>query len=314
MAREPYRSCAALAAALLFLLSCRPGSETSLVELRASLESEALMDGDPTPALPPLDDRLALVSYVAPNGPSPAYVSASALQPWERLPAIVWVSGGFAWGVDPWMAEPGHRSNDQSLDVFLRSDLVVMAPALRGWSGAPGSPECFLGEVDDVLAAVRWLKEQPGVDPERVFVGGHSTGGTLALLVAASEPDVAGVISFGPVADPGFYGVDCPPLSMLGARRRARVPREWMDRIDVPTWLVEGQGNGLDSSNADSVRRLRAAATGNDNVQVRLFEGFDHFSVLRPTLDVLVAQIVAGEAASTWQVSAAQLDASGGRR
>ena len=30
----------------------------------------------------------------------------------------------------------------------------------------------------------RFLAAQPYVDPARIYLGGHSTGGTLALLVA----------------------------------------------------------------------------------------------------------------------------------
>ena len=43
-------------------------------------------------------------------------------------------------------------------------------------------------------AAVRVLQEQPGVDPARVFLLGHSGGGKAAPRVAAAEPSVAGLV------------------------------------------------------------------------------------------------------------------------
>jgi hypothetical protein len=43
-------------------------------------------------------------------------------------------------------------------------------------------------------AAVRLLRQQPGVDPSRVFVLGHSGGGKAAPRVAADEPSVAGLL------------------------------------------------------------------------------------------------------------------------
>jgi pimeloyl-ACP methyl ester carboxylesterase len=48
--------------------------------------------------------------------------------------------------------------------------------------------------VPDALAAIRLLQHQPAVDPHRVFVLGHSQGGTYAPLIAKRAPEVAGVI------------------------------------------------------------------------------------------------------------------------
>ena len=53
-----------------------------------------------------------------------------------------------------------------------------------GRTRSPGRVEFCAGEVDDVLAAARFLATQPYVDTNRIYLGGHSTGGTLALLVS----------------------------------------------------------------------------------------------------------------------------------
>jgi dipeptidyl aminopeptidase/acylaminoacyl peptidase len=60
----------------------------------------------------------------------------------------------------------------------------MMFPSLRGGNDNPGRHGGFYGEVDDVLAAHDYLSRQPYVDPKRIYPGGHSTGGTLALLTA----------------------------------------------------------------------------------------------------------------------------------
>ena len=80
-----------------------------------------------------------------------------------------------------------------------------MLPALRGCNENRGSREYFLGEVDDVLAALDFLARRPDVDPEQVYLGGHSTGATLALLTAASNPPIKGVFAFGPIDDVRRY-------------------------------------------------------------------------------------------------------------
>ena len=46
----------------------------------------------------------------------------------------------------------------------------------------------------DAVAAVARLLEEPGIDPKRIGIHGHSQGGTLAPMVAAKSPHVAFVI------------------------------------------------------------------------------------------------------------------------
>jgi dienelactone hydrolase len=48
--------------------------------------------------------------------------------------------------------------------------------------------------VDDAVAAVRLAAGTPGLDGKRVWVIGHSWGGTLGPRIAAASPEVAGVV------------------------------------------------------------------------------------------------------------------------
>jgi hypothetical protein len=56
--------------------------------------------------------------------------------------------------------------------------------------------------MSHALAAIELLRQRPGVDPDRVFLLGHSMGGTVAPRVAASEPGVAGVAIMAGGAEP----------------------------------------------------------------------------------------------------------------
>lgn len=44
------------------------------------------------------------------------------------------------------------------------------------------------------LAAIQSLRNHPAIDQKRVFLAGHSLGGTVAPRVAATEPSLAGTV------------------------------------------------------------------------------------------------------------------------
>ncbi|WP_250995862.1 alpha/beta hydrolase family protein [Agrobacterium vitis] len=91
-------------------------------------------------------------------------------------PAVLFLHGGYAMGAGQW--EP--------LKGYADAGYVVMMPSMRGENGLMGIFSGFYDEVDDVLAAADRLSHLPGVDRERVFLAGHSIGGTLAMLPAMS--------------------------------------------------------------------------------------------------------------------------------
>ena len=87
-------------------------------------------------------------------------------------PAVVFCHGGFWFGNEDW----------DVLKPFLDAGFVVMAPRVRGENQNPGSFEYYRSQVDDVLAAGRYLATIKGIDKNRIFVSGHSAGGDLATL------------------------------------------------------------------------------------------------------------------------------------
>ena len=56
--------------------------------------------------------------------------------------------------------------------------------------------------VPQATAAIRMLRGHPAIDPARVYVAGHSLGGTVAPRVAAAEPSVAGLVILAGGAQP----------------------------------------------------------------------------------------------------------------
>ena len=209
----------------------------------------------------------------------------------RRHPAMVWLTGGDSNTLGDFWTEGGAQ-NDQSASAFRKAGMVMVFPTLRGGNANPGQREYFWGEVDDVVAAIAQTARLPYVDPQRIYLGGHSTGGTLALLAAATGLPVRGVFAFGPVADPTDYLLPVRWKALGEDERRLRSPVHWLHAIQAPTWIVEGAEA---PGNRASLETL-CSARKSDKVQCALVAGKDHFSVLQPATRTLAAQLATGEA------------------
>ncbi|RYG63259.1 peptidase [bacterium] len=243
--------------------------------------------GEPAEAAPPAVFTTAF--YPAAAGKLKAFVTPNP-KDGKKHPAIVWITGGDSNSIgDLW--SPAPADNDQNATAFRQAGIVLMFPSLRGGNDNPGVKEGFLGEVDDILAATKWLAEQPYVDKTRIYLGGHSTGGTLALLVAESSKTYRNVFAFGPVGDVAGYGKESGflPFDIKNDEEVVvRSPLYWLDSIESPTWVIEGTEEG----NIDSLQEMKKESK-NAKVHFLAVQGATHFDVLAPTNKLIAQKILA---------------------
>ena len=258
----------------------------TLATLRARHATRHRRAGSAADAPPPPAGVLERVHYPAPLGPNVAYVTPASRGDSLR-PALIWMVGGFRWGIGASMWREGPRANDQSGAVFLVPDLVLMRPALRGWNGNPGEFECFVGEVDDLLAAADYLASRPDVDPSRIYLGGHSTGGTLALLVAESTDRFRAILALGAAPDARGYGEPrCIPPGETGIEAELRSPATFLHEIRTPTFVAEGERARWARDYPSMARRAGAAP-----VRFWTVPAADHFSLVRPASEAFLQSI-----------------------
>jgi dipeptidyl aminopeptidase/acylaminoacyl peptidase len=229
---------------------------TPLVEARRSFRSRVARRtdrGEPVPA-PPLE-IFQLIRYDSQVGKLAAYLTPDPGDG-RKHPAIVWITGGDCnsigkvWGEAP-------RDNDQNAAAYRKAGIVMMFPALRGGNDNPGQHEGFLGEVDDILAAVDFLARQRYVDPARIYLGGHSTGGTLVMLTAASTDRFRAVFSFGPADDVGGYPAEYIPFDTSRPKEiELRSPGRWLDSVRSPLFVFEGTDR---PGNIEALRKMARA-------------------------------------------------------
>jgi len=179
-----------------------------------------------------------------------------------RLPAVVCIHGGH-W-------RTGRRELCGPMTFFLaEAGYVAVTVSYRL---APAHP--FPAQLEDVKCAVRWLRanaETYHVDPDRIGAFGLSSGGHLAMMLAATDPSagfegtggfpkqssrVQAAVSYGGALDltakywqrlttgmlVDFLGA---PYAEAPERYRQASPIEYLDAPDPPVLLFHGDKDYL---------------------------------------------------------------------
>jgi acetyl esterase/lipase len=261
----------------------------TLTEARLGFKSKLVASpsqAGPVPEPPPEIFRKVL--YESPTGTLQAYLS-QVPDDGQKRPAIIWITGGDSNSIDDvWTELPS--DNDQNASAYRKAGVVLMFPSLRGGNDNPGIKEAFLGEVDDILAAALYLAREESVDSSRIYLGGHSTGGTLVLLVAECSDRFRAVFSFGPVSDVSYYSAEFIPFDTSNPLEVAlRSPGRWLNSIKSPTFIIEGTGGNL-----GSLQAMQRSST-NPLVHFLPVQGATHFSVLAPTNQLIARKILEDE-------------------
>lgn len=188
--------------------------------------------------------------------------------PAHRRPAVLYLHGGHAFDLGDWDATRPYRD----------AGFVVLAPKLRGENGQPGNFSMYYDEVDDVLAAAAYLRRLPDVDRRRVFVAGHSVGGTMTMLAVLSSKIFRAAAAFSGSPDQVLYVKLAP-----GAKERApfdynnerelvmRSPLAFAAYVKCPLRIYYGSSEPqFDFTSAEMAKIAREHG---QNVQVVVEEG-----------------------------------------
>ncbi|MEV8376059.1 alpha/beta hydrolase [Kribbella sp. NPDC056861] len=236
-----------------------------------------------------------------------------------RLELDLWLpTGNGPWATIIYLHGGGWRrgSRRDVLPVFSESPLY---PRLVGEGFAVAAVDYRLsGEarypapLDDVRAAVQWVREHDALDADRIVLWGESAGAHLALLAALDGGDVAGVVAWFPPTDllglpadlvaaggEADLSPDSREAQLLGVPAqddpelaRAASPVTFAHRGAPPVLLLHGSADDLVPP-AQSIRLAEALRGAGGQVELELVEGAKHLWVGAPDPAALVDRSLA---------------------
>lgn len=127
---------------------------------------------------------------------------------------------------------------------FASEGFAALTFDYRGFGDSAGSERQVLSiqrELEDVAAALAFIRSRDGIDPDRVALWGSSLGGGLTFETAATDPGLACAIAQVPFAD-GFSMLGAtPPLA--AARLSAKAIKDKLAaRVDRPRVMIPAAG------------------------------------------------------------------------
>ncbi len=221
-----------------------------------------------------------------------------------RVPAVVMITGISKHERNE--GNPPFTPFRDIADVLGRAGIAALRVDDRGIGASTGDFDkaTSFDEADDVRAELAWLRRQPGIDPKRVGLVGHSEGAFIALVVAAGDPSLAAIallagsgvpgeqlntwqtiqtVTHDPAVPPERRDAEIKKLladrSDWTARDTAFVaadPADYARRVTVPALIVQG-GSDLHVP-PRSAERLAATlrAAGDRDVAVRIIPHLSH--------------------------------------
>jgi len=131
---------------------------------------------------------------------------------------------------------PHRRGQGRSPGNYIQDEVAQAGPGERGRRVV----ELLQAEVDDVVAALNYLKSQPFVDPARIAVSGCSYGGIQTLLAGERDLGIKAIVPFAPGA------MSWEQNSPLQDRLKRAI-----DLARAPVFLIQAENDySLDPSHA----------------------------------------------------------------
>lgn len=184
----------------------------------------------------PLIDKFNLSGTYAHSEVSLPFASFEPESTNRKLPLIIWLHGGGEGGNDPSIPLIANRAANYASDDIqgIFKGAYVLAPQSPTFWMQSSSGAYTRGKENDIynealLALIKkYVADHPDIDPNRIYVGGCSNGGYMALKLILLNPDyfAAGYIS-------------------ALAYQNEYITNKQVEKIkDVPIWFIHAKDDG----------------------------------------------------------------------
>jgi dipeptidyl aminopeptidase/acylaminoacyl peptidase len=208
-----------------------------------------------------------------------------------RVPAIVTITGSGPQDRDEGIVGlPKYGLYRELADTLGRRGIAVLRLDDRGINGSDRGPSSATTAdfADDIRAAVAFLRARSEIDPRRIGLVGHSEGGYIAPMVAASDTTIAAIVIMAGSVSTGRtllqfqqrYVVDSM-AHLLGQQRDAALA-QYAHNTDSVAAAVPWMKFFLDYDGTATAARVRAPVLivhGAKDYQVPVAEAENHLFV-----------------------------------
>ncbi len=229
------------------------------------------------------------------------------------VPAVVTITGSGSEDRDERIVIlEGYRPFWQVADTLARRGIATLRLDDRGVNGSSAGPADANSAdyANDIRAGLAYLRSRPEIDGTRLGLVGHSEGGMIAPMVAATDAALKGIVL---LAGPAYTGgrilafqqrnaVDNAP-SLTAAQRQAALaesaratdslaahsgwlryfisydPRPTARKVRVPVLILQGETDQQVTPEQADTLAAAFRAGGDRDVTVRKFPATDHLFV-----------------------------------
>jgi alpha-beta hydrolase superfamily lysophospholipase len=236
-----------------------------------------------------------------------------------RLPAVVLITGSGSQDRDEAVPSLGaYRPFREIADTLSRRGIAVLRLDDRGVGGTSQGPATATSAdfADDIRAAIAFLRARPDIAPERVGLVGHSEGGMIAPMIAATDSTLRAMVLIAGTARTGRailsgqrrYGIDRDTTIVASRRDSVAAARDraseqvyaqpgWLSffanhdplpvvrRVRAPTLILQGETDRQVTPEQAPMLAAALRAGGNRKVSVRTFPHMNHLMLDDPSGD-----------------------------
>ncbi len=215
-------------------------------------------------------DKFDLTGTYSQNGVSLTYASFAPDNADAKSPLLIWLHGGGEGGTDPSIALIANKATNyasEEIQSIFGGAYVLVPQSPTFWMQRDGG-EYTRGKENDIYNEAlmglikKYVADNPGVDQNRIYLGGCSNGGYMSLKLMLLHPDYFAA---------GY-------ISALAYHEKYITDAHIETIKDKPIWFVHSKDDPVTKPNETVVplyNRLMAASASNIH-----FSFYDHVTDL----------------------------------